>query len=50
MSYFFMYLGCTRDSRVQARRECEESLMHFVQMARDVIKPLAGATIKSYEA
>lgn len=38
------------DSRGQARRECEESLMHFFAMAREVLKPLAGATIKSYEA
>ena len=38
------------DSRAQARQECEESLMHFFEMASQVVKPLAGATIKSYEA
>ena len=27
------------DSRVQARRECEESLMHFFTMASEVLKP-----------
>jgi alkanesulfonate monooxygenase SsuD/methylene tetrahydromethanopterin reductase-like flavin-dependent oxidoreductase (luciferase family) len=38
------------ESRAQARRECEESLMHFFSMAGELIKPLADAPIKSYEA
>jgi alkanesulfonate monooxygenase SsuD/methylene tetrahydromethanopterin reductase-like flavin-dependent oxidoreductase (luciferase family) len=38
------------ESRAQARRECEESLMHFFSMAGELIKPLADAPPKTYEA
>jgi len=38
------------ESRAQARRECEQSLMHFFSMAGELIKPLADAPVKSYEA
>jgi alkanesulfonate monooxygenase SsuD/methylene tetrahydromethanopterin reductase-like flavin-dependent oxidoreductase (luciferase family) len=38
------------ESRTQARRECEASLMSFFKVAGELIKPLAGAPIKNYEA
>jgi len=38
------------EGRAQARRECEPSLMHFFSMAGELIKPLADAPIKTYEA
>ena len=38
------------DSREQARRECEASLMHFFKAAGERLKPLGNATIKSFEA
>jgi alkanesulfonate monooxygenase SsuD/methylene tetrahydromethanopterin reductase-like flavin-dependent oxidoreductase (luciferase family) len=38
------------ESRAQARRECEASLMSFFKVAGELIKPLANAPIKSYEA
>ncbi len=38
------------DSRAQARQEFETSLMHFFSMAGELVKPLANAEIKSYEA
>jgi alkanesulfonate monooxygenase SsuD/methylene tetrahydromethanopterin reductase-like flavin-dependent oxidoreductase (luciferase family) len=38
------------DSREQARRECEPSLMHFFIMAGELIKPLADAPVKTFEA
>ena len=38
------------ESRAQARQECEASLMSFFKVAGELIKPLAGAPIKSYEA
>jgi alkanesulfonate monooxygenase SsuD/methylene tetrahydromethanopterin reductase-like flavin-dependent oxidoreductase (luciferase family) len=37
-------------SRVQAREECEASLMHFFSLAGELIKPLATDPVKSYEA
>jgi probable F420-dependent oxidoreductase len=37
-------------SREQARRECEASLMHFFSMAGELIKPLADAPVKTFEA
>src|SRR5215471_11178339 len=38
------------ESREQARRECEASLMHFFSMAGELIKPLADAPVKTFEA
>jgi alkanesulfonate monooxygenase SsuD/methylene tetrahydromethanopterin reductase-like flavin-dependent oxidoreductase (luciferase family) len=38
------------DSRAQARRECERSLMHFFSMAAELIKPLTDAPVKTFEA
>jgi alkanesulfonate monooxygenase SsuD/methylene tetrahydromethanopterin reductase-like flavin-dependent oxidoreductase (luciferase family) len=38
------------DSRAQARRECEGSLMHFFSMAGELIKPLSDAPVKTFEA
>jgi alkanesulfonate monooxygenase SsuD/methylene tetrahydromethanopterin reductase-like flavin-dependent oxidoreductase (luciferase family) len=38
------------DSREQARRECEASLMHFFRAAGERLRPLSETTIKSYEA
>ena len=38
------------ESRAQARRECEASLMHFFRTAGERLKPLGETTIKSYEA
>jgi alkanesulfonate monooxygenase SsuD/methylene tetrahydromethanopterin reductase-like flavin-dependent oxidoreductase (luciferase family) len=38
------------DSREQARRECETSLMHFFQAAGERLRPLGETAIKSYEA
>src|SRR4029450_1858603 len=38
------------DSRAQARQECEASLMHFFSLAGELIKPLAEAPIKTFEA
>jgi alkanesulfonate monooxygenase SsuD/methylene tetrahydromethanopterin reductase-like flavin-dependent oxidoreductase (luciferase family) len=38
------------ESRTQARQECEASLMSFFKVAGELIKPLAGAPIKNYEA
>lgn len=38
------------DSRAQARKECEPSLMHFFSMAGELIKPLATDPVRSYEA
>jgi alkanesulfonate monooxygenase SsuD/methylene tetrahydromethanopterin reductase-like flavin-dependent oxidoreductase (luciferase family) len=38
------------ESRARARQECEASLMHFFSLADELIKPLADAPIKSYEA
>jgi alkanesulfonate monooxygenase SsuD/methylene tetrahydromethanopterin reductase-like flavin-dependent oxidoreductase (luciferase family) len=38
------------DSRAQARKECEASLMHFFSMAGELIKPLATDPVRSYEA
>jgi alkanesulfonate monooxygenase SsuD/methylene tetrahydromethanopterin reductase-like flavin-dependent oxidoreductase (luciferase family) len=38
------------ESRAQARQECEPSLMHFLNTATELIKPLADSPIKSYEA
>ena len=38
------------DSREQARRECEASLMHFFRSAGERLRPLGETTIKSYEA
>src|SRR5262249_44727729 len=38
------------ESRAQARRECEQSLMHFFSMAGELIKPLADAPPRTYEA
>jgi hypothetical protein len=38
------------DGREQARRECEASLMHFFSMAGELIKPLADAPVKTFEA
>src|SRR5262249_50219228 len=37
-------------SRQQARSECERSLMHFFSMAGELIKPLADAPVKTFEA
>jgi alkanesulfonate monooxygenase SsuD/methylene tetrahydromethanopterin reductase-like flavin-dependent oxidoreductase (luciferase family) len=37
-------------SREQARRESEPSLMHFFSMAGALIKPLADAPVKTFEA
>jgi alkanesulfonate monooxygenase SsuD/methylene tetrahydromethanopterin reductase-like flavin-dependent oxidoreductase (luciferase family) len=37
------------DSRAQARRECEESLMSFFKAAGELIKPAAGAPTKGSE-
>jgi alkanesulfonate monooxygenase SsuD/methylene tetrahydromethanopterin reductase-like flavin-dependent oxidoreductase (luciferase family) len=37
-------------SREQARRECEKSLMHFFSMAGELIRPLADAPVKTFEA
>jgi alkanesulfonate monooxygenase SsuD/methylene tetrahydromethanopterin reductase-like flavin-dependent oxidoreductase (luciferase family) len=38
------------ESRAQARRECEASLMHFFSLADELIRPLADAPPKTYEA
>jgi alkanesulfonate monooxygenase SsuD/methylene tetrahydromethanopterin reductase-like flavin-dependent oxidoreductase (luciferase family) len=38
------------DSREQARRECEASLMHFFRAAGERLRPLSETTIKGYEA
>ncbi len=38
------------DSRAQARKECEASLMHFFGMAGELVKPLATDPVRSYEA
>jgi alkanesulfonate monooxygenase SsuD/methylene tetrahydromethanopterin reductase-like flavin-dependent oxidoreductase (luciferase family) len=38
------------DSRAQARKECEASLMHFFSMAGELVKPLATDPVRSYEA
>jgi alkanesulfonate monooxygenase SsuD/methylene tetrahydromethanopterin reductase-like flavin-dependent oxidoreductase (luciferase family) len=38
------------ESRAQARKECETSLMHFFSMAGELIKPLATDPVRSYEA
>lgn len=38
------------ESRAQARRECERSLMHFFSLASELLKPLADAPVASYEA
>lgn len=37
-------------SRAQARQECEPSLMHFFSLAGELIKPLADAPVKTFEA
>jgi alkanesulfonate monooxygenase SsuD/methylene tetrahydromethanopterin reductase-like flavin-dependent oxidoreductase (luciferase family) len=37
-------------SREQARRECEKSLMHFFSTAGELIRPLADAPVKTFEA
>lgn len=37
-------------SRAQARQECERSLMHFFSLAGELLKPLADAPVKSFEA
>ncbi|HEY7362929.1 MAG TPA: LLM class flavin-dependent oxidoreductase, partial [Methylomirabilota bacterium] len=37
-------------SRVQARQECEASLLHFLRQAGERLRPLGGAGIKSFEA
>jgi len=37
------------ESRTQARRECEASLMSFFKVAGELIRPLANAPVKSYE-
>jgi alkanesulfonate monooxygenase SsuD/methylene tetrahydromethanopterin reductase-like flavin-dependent oxidoreductase (luciferase family) len=37
-------------SRTQARQECEKSLMHFFSLAGELIKPLADAPPKTFEA
>jgi len=38
------------ESRAQARQECEASLMHFFSLAEELIKPLAAAPVKTFEA
>jgi len=38
------------DSRAQAQKECEASLMHFFSMVGELIKPPANDPVKSYEA
>jgi len=38
------------DSREQARRECEASLIHFFRSAGERLRPLGETAIKSYEA
>jgi alkanesulfonate monooxygenase SsuD/methylene tetrahydromethanopterin reductase-like flavin-dependent oxidoreductase (luciferase family) len=37
-------------SRQQARRECEDSLLHFFSMAGELIRPLTDAPVKTFEA
>jgi alkanesulfonate monooxygenase SsuD/methylene tetrahydromethanopterin reductase-like flavin-dependent oxidoreductase (luciferase family) len=38
------------ESREQARRECEASLLHFLREAGERLRPLGDADIKSFEA
>jgi alkanesulfonate monooxygenase SsuD/methylene tetrahydromethanopterin reductase-like flavin-dependent oxidoreductase (luciferase family) len=38
------------DSRENACRECEKSLMHFFRMAGELMRPLAEAPVKTFEA
>ena len=37
-------------SDAQAREECEASLLHFLRQAGERLRPLGGASIKSFEA
>jgi alkanesulfonate monooxygenase SsuD/methylene tetrahydromethanopterin reductase-like flavin-dependent oxidoreductase (luciferase family) len=37
-------------SRAQARRECEESLLHFLREAGERLRPLGDGDVKSFEA